>query len=108
MRSQRENILLDALVRRYLLLRLAFRRTPAGLQISNYRILLFHSAFPLLVLAAGLVDDTFTVSGGRGIRDHYGYHALFLSAPALLYLCCWLISITTRVIADPGFRRGDG
>lgn len=105
---QRGEVVLEALVRRFPLLRLAFRRTSSGLKVANLRILVFHSAFPLIVLVAGIIDNTFTLYSGRGIRDHYGYHALFLSAPALVYLCCWLMRTTARAIADPGFKREDG
>jgi hypothetical protein len=63
--------------------------------------------FPLLVLLGSLFDDTFELGGGRGIRDHYGYQALFLSAPWLVYLCCWLVSTIARVIAEPGVQGKD-
>lgn len=100
----RAEIVLDAFIHRYPLLYLAFRRTPTGLQIANYRLLVVHSCFLLFFVFAGVVDDTFDITDGRGVRDHYGFHALLLSAPALVYLCCWLMSTIARIIADPRLR----
>src|SRR5207248_761926 len=52
-------------------------------------------------ILAGVMENTLHLPrGGRGVLDHYGFHALFLSAPALVWMLCTfvlrLITVTTE------------
>lgn len=76
-------------------------------------LIIMHAAFPLLALVAGWADETTSLlaRGGRGVVEHYGFHALFVSAPVLVYLSWRVAMALSAIIAQPlpwiGFARSE-
>jgi hypothetical protein len=90
------------MVRGRLLLRLSTTVTKSGVEcVVGWRIVAFHFVFPVAALMAGVSEATLHLPGkGRGVLDHYGFHALFLSAPILTWMVCTFAFKLVTVIAN--------
>lgn len=87
----------------YWIFGLMSRRDQDGYALRLVPLIVLHAAFPLLAIIAGWADDTTSLlaQGGRGVAEHYGFHALFLSAPILVVLS-WRVAIAlSTIIAKP-------
>jgi len=84
-------------VRKYWLLRLSTSTKSDRVRVAGWRIVAFHMFFPVAAILAGVTEKTLHLPrGGRGVLDHYGFHALFLSAPVLTWM---LSSFVLRLVA---------
>jgi hypothetical protein len=99
----RDAVIMTRLARRYWILGLIFRKSGREYSLRWVLLLLVHAAFPALALVAGWADDTTTLraAGGRGVYEHYGFHALFVSAPFLVFLVWKIAAGMARVVAQP-------
>jgi hypothetical protein len=96
------------LVRGRFLLRLSTTTTNSGaVGVAAWRIAAFHLLFPTAAILAGISEATLHLSGGgRGVLDHYGFHALFLSAPVLTWMLSAFVLRLVAIIADATWFEG--
>lgn len=94
--------MLGRFTRTYWLLGIVCRKGRDGYQLRLPPLVLFHAAFPLLALLAGYLDDTLWLpASARGVLEHYGFHALFVSAPVIVYLAWRVAATLAKIIAEP-------
>lgn len=100
--TAREKSVMARVARSYWLLGRILRRDREAYRLRFVPLISIHAVFPLLALIAGYADRTMYLPGrARGVLDHYGYHALFLSAPVLVYLLCRTLTALAKIISDP-------
>jgi hypothetical protein len=100
--SARESVVMARFVRSYWILGKIFRRDAGDFTLRLFPLIGLHALFPILALIAGDYDNSMFLPGaGRGVVEHYGFHALFLSAPVLLYLTCRILKALAKIISDP-------
>ena len=88
--------------RAYWLFGIILKKDPQGFRLGWVRLISLHAIFPALALLAGYVDDTTRLRpAGRGVFEHYGFHALFISAPVLVLLTWRVIGTLARLISEP-------
>lgn len=89
--------------RSYWIFGLISRRDQTGHALRWTPLIIAHTAFPVLALVAGWADETTSLlaRGGRGVVEHYGFHALFVSAPVLVYLAWRVAMALSAIIAQP-------
>jgi hypothetical protein len=96
------NSLARDVVRSRILLRLATKSEDGRVCVIGWRILALHAILPAAALLGGLAERTSYLPGtGRGVLDHFGFHALFLSAPLLAWMLCRFVVKLSAVIAEP-------
>lgn len=106
-----EDIAAEALsrdvVRKYWLLRLATSTKSSRVRVVGWRIFAFHALFPVAAILAGVTENTLHLPrGGRGVLDHYGFHALFLSAPVLTWMLCTFVLRLVAVTSETSWFGG--
>lgn len=100
--SARESVVMARFVRSYWILGKIFRKDAGDFKLRLIPLVGLHLLFPTLALIAGYYDNSMFLPGtGRGVAEHYGFHALFLSAPVLLYLTCRILKAMAKIISDP-------
>jgi hypothetical protein len=99
----RRTAVMARFARSYWLFGVLLRRRGDTYEWRWIRLLLIHALFPSLALVAGYLDATthLMAHGGRGVFEHYGFHALFLSAPALVYLLTLVVTALAKEISEP-------
>ena len=99
----RQTAVMARFVRSYWIFGLISRRDQNSYVLRWAPLITLHAAFPLLALVAGWADGTISLfaRGGRGVAEHYGFHALFLSAPVLVYLSWRVVTALSALIAQP-------
>src|ERR1051326_2332948 len=95
--------------RTYWLLRLSTSSTKSRcVRVVGWRIIVFHAIFPIAAILAGVTENTLHLPhGGRGVLDHYGFQALFLSAPALVWMLCTFVLRLTTVSTETAWFGGN-
>jgi hypothetical protein len=89
-------------VRSRLLLRLFTASEPEGVRVIGWRIIAFHLLFTAAAILAGVAEGTLYLPGaGRGVLDHYGFHAILLSAPILVWMLCAFVIRLASIIGEP-------
>jgi hypothetical protein len=90
-------------VRSYWIFGVIARRDQKSYALRWVPLIMLHAAFPLLALVAGWADETIRLlpRGGRGVAEHYGFHALFVSAPVLVFLSWRVANALSALIAQP-------
>lgn len=58
------------------------------------------SIFPVVIAVACWHDGTWHMDQGRGFSQHYGYWAIFASAPLLTVLTAWLGKVFAATVRD--------
>jgi hypothetical protein len=100
--TAREMSVMACLARSYCLFGTIFRKDHDGYHLRWVRLILIHALFPTLAGVAAYFDHTARLlPNGRGLVEHYGFHALFLSAPVLVYLTWRVVTSLAKIIAEP-------
>jgi hypothetical protein len=98
----RQALLLSRFARTYWLFGWLVGKARKEYRLRWTLLIALHAAFPLLAFVAGWADDTTKLlPRGRGVVEHYGFHALFLSAPILAFLAWRVATAMALIISQP-------
>jgi hypothetical protein len=100
--TARQTAVLGRFAKSYWLFGRILRKERDQYRLRPVPLVALHAVFPLLAVAAGYFDNTTRLlPRGRGVFEHYGFHALFISAPVLVLLAWLVVRTLAKVIAEP-------
>lgn len=94
-----KNLYLNKVLKKFIFLNWFLGAKGEFVFASVIKVLAFTLILPLFVIIGSYFDGTFYLSGdGRGLLEHYGVWAFFLTTPVLLVLTLYILSKFVNLI----------